>query len=97
MVREKVMLRIESTPEGADVFRVPDGLKLGRTPLDYERDREAGTLVFLVRRPGFKETQVEQSTLESSVTRLTLVADEPVPAPSRIRKRTTQFGSEDVY
>jgi hypothetical protein len=53
-----VVVEIESTPHGADVFRLPSETKVGSTPWRVELPREDGTQTFLIRKPGFAERKV---------------------------------------
>ena len=53
-----VVVQIESTPLGADVFRLPSETKVGSTPWRVDLPREDGTQTFLIRKPGFAERRV---------------------------------------
>jgi hypothetical protein len=53
-----VAVEIESTPHGADVFRLPSETRVGTTPWHVELPREDGTQTFLIRKPGFAERRV---------------------------------------
>jgi len=55
----RVVVQIESTPSGAEVFRLPSETKVGSTPWRTELPREAGVQVFVLRRAGFVDRQVE--------------------------------------
>jgi serine/threonine protein kinase len=54
-----VLVEIQSTPPGADVFRIPSDTKVGTTPWRGELPSEDGTRLFLIRKIGFGERQVE--------------------------------------
>jgi serine/threonine protein kinase len=54
-----VAVAIESTPRGAEVFRLPSGTKVGATPWRGELQSDAGTQLFLIRKPGFLDRRVE--------------------------------------
>jgi serine/threonine protein kinase len=54
-----VAVAIESTPRGAEVFRLPSGTKVGATPWRGELPSDAGTQLFLIRKPGFLDRRVE--------------------------------------
>jgi serine/threonine-protein kinase len=54
-----VTVDIDSTPPGADVFRIPSDTKVGTTPWHAELPSEDGTRLFLIRKIGFGERQVE--------------------------------------
>jgi serine/threonine protein kinase len=53
-----VVVEIESTPHGAEVFRLPSETRVGVTPWRMEVPREDGTQTFLIRKPGFAERRV---------------------------------------
>ncbi len=57
--RATVVVEIESTPRGADVYRLPSETKVGATPWHEELPSEAGVQVFLLKKPGFAEQRVE--------------------------------------
>jgi serine/threonine protein kinase len=54
-----VVVEIESTPPGANVFRLPSETKVGSTPWKAELQREDGTQAYRVRKPGFEDRLVE--------------------------------------
>jgi eukaryotic-like serine/threonine-protein kinase len=53
-----VVVEIESTPHGAEVFRLPSETRVGVTPWRMAVPREEGTQTFLIRKPGFAERRV---------------------------------------
>jgi hypothetical protein len=53
-----VVVEIESTPHGAEVFRLPSETRVGVTPWRMEVQREEGTQTFLIRKLGFGERRV---------------------------------------
>ena len=57
--RATVVVEIESTPRGAEVFRLPSETKVGATPFHAELPSEAGVQVFVVKKPGFADQRVE--------------------------------------
>jgi serine/threonine-protein kinase len=54
-----VVVQIESTPRGADVYRLPSETKVGSTPWRAELPSEAGTQVFVVKKSGYADRRVE--------------------------------------
>ncbi len=54
-----LVIEIESTPHGAEVFRLPSETRVGVTPWRIAMPREDGTQTFLIRKPGFAERRVE--------------------------------------
>jgi hypothetical protein len=57
--RATVVVEIASTPQGAEVFRLPSEIKVGSTPWRAELPSEAGMQVFLVKKSGFADRRVE--------------------------------------
>jgi hypothetical protein len=53
-----LVIEIESTPHGAEVFRLPSETRVGVTPWRITVPREDGTQTFLIRKPGFADRQV---------------------------------------
>jgi len=58
-IQETVAVEIDSTPRGADVFRLPSELKIGVTPWKGTLDRGDGTAVFIVKATGRHDAKVE--------------------------------------
>jgi serine/threonine-protein kinase len=56
--RKTVTIRLTSKPAGATVYDV-SGKKLGKTPLEREVDRSSETLVWTLKRRGYKNTTIE--------------------------------------
>ena len=56
---DKVTIKIESTPAGAEIFRLPSEAMVGVTPWADDIDRFEGTGVFVVKKLGFKDSRVE--------------------------------------
>jgi tRNA A-37 threonylcarbamoyl transferase component Bud32 len=54
-----VVVEIESTPRGAEVYRLPSETKVGATPWHAELPSEAGVQVFVLKKPGFADHRVE--------------------------------------
>ncbi|HSK00771.1 MAG TPA: PEGA domain-containing protein, partial [Kofleriaceae bacterium] len=54
-----VVVQIESNPRGADVFRLPSETRVGATPWRTELPSEAGTQLFVVKKPGYADRRVE--------------------------------------
>ena len=51
-------LHVASEPLGAEVYRAADGLRVGKTPVDYEAPRLRGEVVFLVKLKGYETAEV---------------------------------------
>jgi serine/threonine protein kinase len=54
-----VPVTIESTPAGAEVYRMPSQLKVGVTPWTDSLDRGDGVAVFVVKFAGYQDAKVE--------------------------------------
>ena len=72
----RVPVRLESVPAGADVFRLPSEVKVGVTPWDAELERADGVAVFVVRKRGYVDQQVEVDMRTGARSRVRL---SPVP------------------
>jgi serine/threonine protein kinase len=79
-----VVVEIESTPPGAEVFRLPSETRVGVTPWRIEVRREEGTQTFLIRKPGFAERRVvfDLRTGGTQAVRLPRAAYRPPPQDS---------------
>jgi serine/threonine-protein kinase len=58
-VHAPVVVEIESTPRGAEVYRLPSETKVGATPWRAELPSEAGVQVFVIKKSGFADQRVE--------------------------------------
>jgi hypothetical protein len=78
-----VIVEIESTPHGAEVFRLPSETLVGVTPWRMAVAREEGTQTFLVRKLGFGERRVviDLRTGGTRVVHLPRVTYRPPPPP----------------
>jgi hypothetical protein len=54
-----VVVKIESAPSGAEVFRIPSETKVGSTPWTTQLPSEAGVQVFVVKKLGYLDRRVE--------------------------------------
>jgi eukaryotic-like serine/threonine-protein kinase len=55
---KKITLSIKSSPTGAEVYRMPASVRVGKTPFTYPIDAIEGELVFVLRKNGFKDQTV---------------------------------------
>ncbi|MBT8492632.1 MAG: serine/threonine protein kinase [Deltaproteobacteria bacterium] len=55
---QQITVTLESEPDGADVFRASDGLRVGKTPYRYSLDPVQGELVYIVKMDGYKPQDV---------------------------------------
>jgi serine/threonine protein kinase len=58
-VRATVVVEIDSTPHGAEVYRIPSETRVGATPWRAELPSETGVQIFMVKKPGFVDRRVE--------------------------------------
>ncbi len=49
---------IDSTPPGADVYQMPEGVRIGTTPLTLERAPITGELVLFLKLPGYRDASL---------------------------------------
>lgn len=54
----KATLAISSDPDGAEVYRMPQGVLIGTTPLSVPVDAVAGQLVFMVKKAGYRDETI---------------------------------------
>jgi hypothetical protein len=88
-VPETVVLSIASRPDGAEVFRALDGIKLGVTPLELPLKRSSGMAVFVLTRRGYRDARVELSASADG-------AADVVLRKSRSRKGRHRKGGDDA-
>jgi hypothetical protein len=67
-----VELAIESTPASARVYRVSDGVEVGRTPFTTKVRKGTGSMTFLLRKTGFKSAKVVMPVAESGAKQVRL-------------------------
>ena len=56
---ETVSLTIESEPNGARIYRIADGVEVGRTPFTVSVRQGKGSMGFLLRKSGYRNETVE--------------------------------------
>jgi len=56
---EEIRVTITSTPAGAQVFRVFDGVRLGQTPFETVHGRGDGELLLMLKRDGYRDARLE--------------------------------------
>jgi hypothetical protein len=52
------MLSLSSEPSGAEVYRMPQGVRIGTTPLSYPVEVMTGEIVLLLKKPGYRDQTV---------------------------------------
>jgi hypothetical protein len=80
----RVAIRIVSQPTGAEIFRVLDGVRIGRTPWQGEYPATEGEAVYRLRAKGYRDAEVSlrlDADVEKSVT-LEKIAHKASATPS---------------
>jgi len=54
----RVTIKLDSDPKGADVYRMPQGVRIGVTPVTYPMDAIDGQVVLLVKKKGYADKEV---------------------------------------
>jgi serine/threonine protein kinase len=80
----KIEITINSTPDHADVFRIPSDVKVGETPWTSALDKADGAGVFVIKKQGFNDGRVEidLSTGGSAHVELIKIVGRPVKSPT---------------
>ena len=91
--------RVDSQPQGAEVFSLPDGRKLGVTPWQSEEPQTSGHIEIELRKPGFlaKQLSLSKNTDEDRNEALA-PRREPKTAPKKSskKKRTRENSQVDL-
>jgi hypothetical protein len=53
-----VTIKLVSEPRGADVYRLPQAVRIGTTPLAYPIDASDGEVVLIVKKSGYVDRQL---------------------------------------
>jgi serine/threonine-protein kinase len=62
-----ITIKLDSTPHGADVYRLPQGVRIGTTPVTYAMDSLDGRVVMLVKKPGYGDKEITLPANQDSV------------------------------
>jgi serine/threonine-protein kinase len=104
-------LSLASEPAGAEVYRMPQGVRIGTTPLSYPVESMSGEIVLLLKKPGYRDQTIAMRADRDSEQKVAL-ARKPLPtgdkpagtaAPSpndfytHTPGRTTGSGSIDPF
>jgi serine/threonine-protein kinase len=76
---------VKSKPQGAEVYRKSDGIRLGRTPYGYTFEPTAGDLVFVIKKDGYKDQTLSVPAAKGGERMVELVA---LAKPKKVVKRT---------
>jgi serine/threonine-protein kinase len=58
---DKVTLKITSQPDGVDVYRKLDGLKLGTTPFEVKYEKAKAEAVFVLKQAGYRDEEISMA------------------------------------
>jgi serine/threonine-protein kinase len=94
---QKIKMRIESEPPGAEVFRAADGLLVGMTPLTDERLPSSGKAVFVVKKSGFADGRVELEADRDGSAQVKLDKLRAKPAPEKPKRQRVRDGAYDPF
>lgn len=97
MEEEIVRIAVESDPPGADVYQMPQSVRIGSTPLAIERPAFTGELVLIVKKNGYEDSRLvapadRSGSYREMLTAVEIIAvDKPLavkePEPTRKRRR----------
>jgi eukaryotic-like serine/threonine-protein kinase len=105
---EAITVTIGSRPEGADVYRMADGVRLGKTPWTTRYAVSPGEAVFRLRLRGYRDAELavrldQDSThvavlekIAHSTTRAVAVRPDPVELPLRSKERGSETKPQDI-
>lgn len=88
----EVVLRVDSHPAGADVFRLADGVRVGTTPVSIAMTAGSGELVLVFKKAGFRDARVSlpiDASLERTVELVKPALTPSVPTAAPTEKHTT--------
>ncbi len=91
-----VKLTVRSRPGGADVYRMPQGVRVGATPVTVTAEPSDGDLVFVLRKSGFRELTVVMPAGRDGAREVTLER-KPAPPPARRPCRPVDASSLDPF
>jgi hypothetical protein len=80
-----VTVKLASEPPGADVYRMPQAVRIGTTPVTYSMDAIEGEVVLIVKKRGYADQQLavpaDRDTDQTiTLARVTTRLHEPKPA-----------------
>ncbi len=92
----KVTLQLESDPKGADVYRMPQGVRVGATPVHLEEPQADGEAVFLIKKRGYEDTQVTMRLDTNGVRDVSLERVHHSPRPKKPSQAKTPIATPPV-
>jgi serine/threonine-protein kinase len=90
----QAILHIASTPGGAEVYRMPDNVRVGVTPLRYPVGAAPEPLVLVLRKPGYREASVAL-TADHDLDRMVALIRKP--SEGRTRPRASRPPAADEF
>ncbi|HEX3758160.1 MAG TPA: protein kinase [Kofleriaceae bacterium] len=93
----KIKLAITSNPAGAEVYRMPQGVRIGFTPLDYSTEAMAGEVVFSLKKPGFRDETVSLPADRDGDKAVALVRKAGAPRPHAATPGAASPGGDDFF
>ncbi len=85
---EMVSLTIESDPKGARVYRISDGVEVGRTPHTVTVRQGKGSMGFLLRKTGYRNETIELPVSKDGTTRIVLKSRGKGSSKSKSKSKT---------
>ena len=101
-----VTIKLASEPRGAEVYRMPQGVRIGTTPLTYSMDAIEGEIVLIVKRHGYVDRQLavpadrdtdQTVTLARVATARPHEPEPPGPGPGSASPGGPQSGTLDPF
>ncbi|HTJ41764.1 MAG TPA: serine/threonine-protein kinase [Kofleriaceae bacterium] len=91
----KITIKLSSDPLGADVYRMPQGVRVGTTPLALPMDAMSGEVVLIVKKRGYVDQQLAVAADHDSDQTIALakIAAAKPPRPPKPNGSGTSAGS----
>jgi len=83
----KLRIRIASEPTGAEVYRMPEGARIGTAPLDYQVDPSPGEIALVLKKRGYDDQRIAVRADRDSEATVELVRRQAV-APTKPTVKT---------
>ena len=93
----KIKFAITSSPAGAEVYRMPQGVRVGFTPLDYAIEPMAGEVVFTLKKSGFRDQTVTLPADRDGDPAVALVRKGGAPRPQATPAAAASPGGDDFF
>jgi serine/threonine protein kinase len=93
----KIKFAIASAPAGAEVYRMPQGVRVGFTPLDVAADAMAGEVVFTLKKPGFRDETISLPADRDGDRAVALVRKTSTPRRQAAAPGAEHPGGDDFF